>query len=217
MPLRPAMQNTLAISLTEVMSLPMKEPPAEPWLPLVRRLRSRDEAAAREAVERLYDLVARVVGAHRPQREEHADLMQEVFLRVFSRIDQFREQSPFPHWVSRIALRVCLDRLRHHQRRPTVLWSELSEGEQLLMERLGQAEPDDPDLSAAAPMVERLLSALPPKDRLLISWLELEQRSVAEVSAMTGWSKTLVRVRAYRARKRLQKQFSDIESLQPPP
>ena len=85
------------------------------------------------------------------------------------------------------------------------------------MERLGQAEPDDPDLSAAAPMVERLLSALPPKDRLLISWLELEQRSVAEVSAMTGWSKTLVRVRAYRARKRLQKQFSDIESLQPPP
>ena len=85
---------------------------------LLARVREHDETAARELVERLYPLVARVVHSHLPRREEPEDLMQEIFLKMFSKLDQFRAEMPFEHWVSRIALNTCLDRLRRQKVRP---------------------------------------------------------------------------------------------------
>jgi RNA polymerase sigma-70 factor (ECF subfamily) len=52
-------------------------------------------------------------------------------------------------------------------------------------------------------MVEKLLSQLAAPDRLVITLLDLEQRSVKEIAQMTGWSVTLVKVRAFRARRKL--------------
>ncbi len=48
-----------------------------------------------------------------------------------------------------------------------------------------------------------MLAQLPPRDRLVVSLLDVAEHTVAEVSEMTGWSRTLVRVRAFRARRRL--------------
>jgi RNA polymerase sigma-70 factor (ECF subfamily) len=53
--------------------------------------------------------------------------------------------------------------------------------------------------------VGRLLSQLPSEDRLVISLLDLEERSVKEIAAITGWSVSLVKVRAFRARRKLRK------------
>jgi RNA polymerase sigma-70 factor (ECF subfamily) len=52
-------------------------------------------------------------------------------------------------------------------------------------------------------MVEKLLSLLSPDDRLVITLLDLQERSVAEISALTGWSQSLVKVRAFRARRKM--------------
>ena len=54
-----------------------------------------------------------------------------------------------------------------------------------------------------AEVLERELCRLPPDDRLVLTLLDLEQRSVAEISGLTGWSRALVKVRAFRARLRL--------------
>jgi DNA-directed RNA polymerase specialized sigma24 family protein len=52
--------------------------------------------------------------------------------------------------------------------------------------------------------VEALLSQLPPDDRCLLTLLALEERSLDEVAALTGRSRTVLKVRAFRARRRLQ-------------
>ena len=52
--------------------------------------------------------------------------------------------------------------------------------------------------------VEALLAQLPPDDRLLLTLLSLEERSLQEVAALTGRSRTVLKVRAFRARRRLQ-------------
>jgi DNA-directed RNA polymerase specialized sigma24 family protein len=57
-----------------------------------------------------------------------------------------------------------------------------------------------------------LVDALTPPEPALLTWLELEQKSAAEVAALTGWSRTLVRVKAFRARRRLAALFQQLEN-----
>ena len=52
-------------------------------------------------------------------------------------------------------------------------------------------------------MVEKLLSELEPPDRLVITMLDLEQRSVKEIAGLTGWGLPRIKVRAFRARRKL--------------
>ena len=88
-----------------------------------------DAESARALVELLYPLVLRIVRSHLPVRAAEADLAQEVFLKLFSRLDQYQPRAgiPFEHWVSRLAVRTCLDALRAERRRPEVRWSDLSD------------------------------------------------------------------------------------------
>ncbi|MDI1319291.1 MAG: sigma factor-like helix-turn-helix DNA-binding protein, partial [bacterium] len=51
-----------------------------------------------------------------------------------------------------------------------------------------------------------------PDDRLVIQLLDLDQKTIAEISALTGWNQTLVKVRAFRARRKLQKLFRELQS-----
>jgi hypothetical protein len=67
---------------------------------LLARVRQRDEAAARALVERLHPLVARIVRTHLPRGEDEADLRQEVFLKVFSRIESFGGERPFDEFIA---------------------------------------------------------------------------------------------------------------------
>ena len=172
-------------------------------------VRRHDAAAAHARVEQLYPLVIRIVRAHLPRRSVEEDLAQEVFLKLFSRLDQYRPRqgTPFEHWVSRVAVRTCLDRLRAERRRPELRWGDLAEETAAWLQYVVCAKDAAPHTSAAAARetVELLLRQLPPADRLVITLLDLEERSVAEVSQLTGWSKTLVKVRAFRARGRLRK------------
>jgi RNA polymerase sigma-70 factor (ECF subfamily) len=128
-------------------------------------------------------------------------------LKLFSRLDRYepRDGIPFEHWLSRLAVRTCLDALRTERRRPQPADPPLSQaaGEWLETLRQDDASPPIDDVLAARELVDALLARLSPKDRLVLTLLDMEERSVAEVSAITGWSRTLVKVRAFRARQRL--------------
>ncbi len=69
---------------------------------------------------------------------------------------------------------------------------------------LADPAPRVDDALAARAAVEMLLAELPAEDRLLLTLLSLEERSLEEVSALTGRSRTVLKVRAFRARRRLQ-------------
>ncbi|QYM79881.1 sigma-70 family RNA polymerase sigma factor [Horticoccus luteus] len=188
------------------------EPPFD--LPgCLAKVRQRDQLAARELVEHLYPLVIRIVRAHLPRRVPEEDLAQEVFMKMFTRLEQYQGNVPFPHWVSRIAVTTCIDHLRAQKRRPEFRWADLSEGE---AEVLDNVLTDDRDVRpgealATQELLHKLLDQLKPEDRQVIQLLDLEQKTIAEISQLTGWNQPLVKVRAFRARRKLQKLFQTLQ------
>jgi RNA polymerase sigma-70 factor (ECF subfamily) len=177
------------------------------------RIRQRDQIAAREMVEYLHPLVIRIVRSHLPRRVAEEDLTQEIFLKMFTRLDQYQGAVPFPHWVSRIAVTTCIDHLRAQKRRPEYRWADLSEEEAGVLDAVTADEsgPAPDDALAARELLERLLGELKPADQVVIRLLDLEQKSIAEISALTGWNQSLVKVRAFRARRKLQKLFGELK------
>src|SRR5476649_2144821 len=126
------------------------------------RVRKRDQIAARELVEFLHPLVIRIVRAHLPRRVAEEDLAQDIFLKMFTRIDQYQGSVPFTHWVSRIAVTTCIDQLRAQKRRPEFRWADLSEKETEVLDNVLTDERDATpgDALAAKELVHKLLGQL---------------------------------------------------------
>ena len=179
----------------------------------LERVRARDQGAARQLVGQLYPQVIRIVRSHLPRRIAEEDLAQDIFLKMFTRLDQYQGSVPFPHWVSRIAVTTCIDQLRAQKRRPEFRWADLPENQAEVLENVMTDSRDitPGDALAARELVNRLLGQLKPDDRMVIRLLDLEQKSLAEISALTGWNQTLVKVRAFRARRKLQKLFQELK------
>jgi RNA polymerase sigma factor (sigma-70 family) len=179
----------------------------------LERVRQRDQSAARELVEHLYPLVSRIIRSRLPRRVAEEDLAQEVYLKMFSRLEQYKGEVPFTHWVSRIAVTTCIDQLRRQQRRPEFRWADLSENEaEVLDSVLADEKAEAPDDHLAAhELVHKLLGQLKPEDQMVLQMLDLEQKTIAEISALTGWNTSLIKVRAFRARRKLQKLFNDLK------
>jgi len=181
---------------------------------LVSAALRQDEEAARELVRRLYPMVAKLVRAHRPVRSAEEDLCQMIFIKVMQHLSQFSGKVPLEHWVSRIAINTCINQIQAEKARPELREADLSVEQAAVIQNLA-ATADDlaPDHSfASRQLVEHLLNALKPAERLVIDLLYLQQRSVAEVQQITGWSGALVKVRAFRARQKMKKQMSMISA-----
>lgn len=179
----------------------------------LERVRLRDQAAAKALVEHLYPLVIRIVRAHLPRRVAEEDLAQDIFLKMFTRLAQYQGNVPFPHWVSRIAVTTCIDQLRAQKRRPELRWADLSETEAEVLDNvLTDTRDETPvDILSTRELVAKLMAQLKPEDRTVIQLLDLEQKSIAEISQLTGWGQSMIKVRAFRARRKLQKLFQDLQ------
>jgi RNA polymerase sigma-70 factor, ECF subfamily len=140
------------------------------------------------------------------RESEVEDIVQEVWLKAYQKLSSFRGEAPFEHWLMRLAVRTCYDFLRGHQRNREKTFSELSEPEEDWLERFGR-QPDaaNEDAEAARQLIERVLEQLSPPARMVITLLEIEDRTVKEISQLTGWSVALVKVRAFRARAEMRK------------
>jgi len=142
---------------------------------------------------------------------EVEDIVQEVWMKSFQKLGSFRGDAPFEHWLMRLAVRTCYDFLRAHQRNRETAFSELSQPEEDWLERVVRDPESAPENAAAATLlVQRVLEKLSPPARLIITLLEIEERSVKEISGMTGWSVPLVKVRAFRARAEMKKALARL-------
>ena len=140
------------------------------------------------------------------RESEVEDIVQEIWLKAYQKLASYRGDAPFEHWLMRLAVRTCYDALRGHQRNRETTFAELTESEHQWLDRfVSQPESASEDAAAARQLVERVLEKLSPAARLVITLLEIEDRSVKEISELTGWSVPLVKVRAFRARAEMRK------------
>jgi RNA polymerase sigma-70 factor (ECF subfamily) len=163
----------------------------ESFEPLVQKYSPRVFATARRYARR---------------ESEVEDIAQEVWVKAFQKLASFRGEAPFEHWLMRLTVRTCYDFLRSHQRNKELSFSDLIEPETDWLERfVSHGEQGTENADAARQLVERILEKLSPAVRLIITLLEIEDRSVKEIAALTGWSIPLVKVRAFRARAEMKK------------
>src|SRR5213083_1660324 len=173
-----------------------------------------DDEAARALVRQLYPLVAKIIRAHRPPRTDEEDLCQMIFIKVFQKLSQFSGKVPLEHWVSRIAVNTCLNQIESEKVRPELRLADLSDEERAVVEALAVSSDElAPDHRfASRQLVEHLLRALKPVERLAIDLLYLQGRSIEEIRRITGWSAALIKVRAFRARQKMKQQLAKISA-----
>ena len=140
------------------------------------------------------------------RESEVEDIVQEVFLKAFHKLNSFRGDAPFEHWLMRLAVRTCYDFLRAHQRNREIAFADFADEETEWLDHFAATPADASENAAAArELVEKVLALLSPAARLVITLLEIEDRSVKEVAALTGWSVPVVKIRAFRARAEMRK------------
>jgi RNA polymerase sigma-70 factor (ECF subfamily) len=182
----------------------------------LRRVEQGDEVAARELLHHFYPFVLKLVRAHLPRRIGEEDLVQMIFIKVFHKLNQYRGRMPLQHWISRIAVNTCLNALKAEKIRPEWRLGDFSEEIAAGIEKLAAIEIDtaiNDDCDLARKLVTELIAQLSPEDRLVITLLHLEEKSVEEIHALTGWSRSGIKVRAFRARAKMKKMLTPREML----
>ncbi|MFN2531133.1 MAG: RNA polymerase sigma factor [Pyrinomonadaceae bacterium] len=142
------------------------------------------------------------------QRTLAEDAAQEVFLKAFTQLASYEGRGSMEGWFTRIATNTCLNMVRGAKRRPELTISDLSEDDNAwLEERVAEfsglgLQPAERNI-IAADLAERVLGVLAPEDRLALMMMDGEDATVREVAEATGWSESKVKVRAFRARRRI--------------
>ena len=165
-----------------------------------------DAASFEPLVQKYSPRVFATVRRYARRESEVEDIAQDIWLKAFERLNSFRSEAPFEHWLMRLAVRTCYDALRAHQRNRETTFAELTEPEEDWLDRfVTQPDAAKEDAEAARQLIARVLDQLSPSARLVITLQEIEERSVKEIAALTGWSVPLVKVRAFRARAEMRK------------
>lgn len=151
------------------------------------------------------------------QRSTVEEAAQEVFLKAFTQLKSYEGRGSMEGWLTRIATNTCLNMVRSAKRRPEMTVSDLTEDQnQWLDEQLSDVA-SEPGRSVeqtliAADLADRVLGVLPPEDQLALLMIDGEDASVKEVAEATGWSESNVKVRAFRARKKLREAMQKLLS-----
>jgi len=172
---------------------------------LARQAQDGDESAFAEIVRRYSPRVFSTASRFFRQRSLVEEAAQEVFLKAYTQLGSFEGRGSLEGWLTRIATNTCLNMLRGAKRRPELTVSDLSEEEDQWLENQAPASEQrsvEQNL-VVADLADRLLSVLSPEDQQALLMIDGEQASIKEVAEATGWSESKVKVRAFRARKKI--------------
>ena len=180
---------------------------------LIKAVLAGDNSSFERLIVRYQPRVFGTARKYARRESDIEDIVQEVFIKAFTKLSTFRGDSPFEHWLMRLAVRTCYDFLREHQRNREYPLSEITDEESAWLERFATSETRDDSHSAAAArvVIHRLLEQLSPQSRLIIQLLEIEEKSLKEIASLTGWSIPMIKVRAFRARAAMRKTLEKLQ------
>jgi RNA polymerase sigma-70 factor (ECF subfamily) len=184
---------------------PLEEPTDDA---LVSAAGAGNEAAFEQLFERHRRQAARIAGRFFPQREQIEEVIQDSFTKVYLALGSYHgtHAASFKAWLTQIVINSCYDQLRRARRRPEQSLSELEESEG--HELAAQVHSTGSDVESALvsrDLAVKLLARISPEDRLVLTLLDVEGFSVAEIAEMMSWSISKVKVRAHRARAHLRR------------
>jgi RNA polymerase sigma-70 factor (ECF subfamily) len=139
-------------------------------------------------------MVFRLISRFFRNREDVEDIAQDVFLKLFACIEQIKPDENFSGWLARVTVNTCYDELRKSRRRKAA------------METYG---PQNSEPYVMPPEMDpygktrQALQALDPKLRVPLVLKEVDEMSVEEIAQVMGITQSNVKVRLFRARRKL--------------
>jgi RNA polymerase sigma-70 factor (ECF subfamily) len=141
---------------------------------------------------------------------------QDVFIRAYRSLPTFRGESSFKQWLSTIAVRTCYDFWRKRYKSRELPMSSLTEKHQLWLEEAISAQSsqsfhEQSLQKEAREILDWALDRLSAADRMVLELVYLEGYSLRETADLLGWSIANVKVRSFRARKKLHKFLTQVK------
>ncbi len=168
-----------------------------------------DVNAFEALLNRHKDLVLKIVARHVPFRDVE-ETSQDVFVRAYRSLPSYEGRSDFSRWLSSIAVRTCCDHWRRAYRCREVPEAMLTDKHREWLGEVAsggseEALHESESRKEAKELLDWALNKMSAENRMVIELLYLEELSVKEAADLLGWSTANVKVRAFRARKNLEK------------
>ncbi|HET6768907.1 MAG TPA: RNA polymerase sigma factor [Chitinophagaceae bacterium] len=179
---------------------------------LIERLKQGDESAFKVIVEQWQDMVYNTILGIVQNETEAEDLAQDVFIKVFEKINTFKGDSKFSTWLYRIATTTALDHLRSKKRKKRFgFLQSLGGGGNVEKEQV----PDfhHPGISLdnkeRAAVLFKAIDALPENQKAAYTLHKLEGLSYRDVSEVLNTTVSAVESLMSRANQNLRKQLEE--------
>ncbi len=180
---------------------------------VIKRAQSGDAGAFNEIVgayrKRILGTIFRLIS----RAEDVEDVGQDVFVRLYFSLDQLRAPEVFEPWLYRLTVNAAYDYLRKRRRSGDVRMADLSE-EQLSMADAAAGSKESAKQENQKQLRETLdvlMGQVSEDDRLLLGLKELQGLSLKELREVYGVSENVLKVRLFRARKRVPKAYDRLK------
>ncbi len=188
--------------------------PARDEKGLIKGLKNGDNEAYRILVERYQSRLINIAYGITLDRNESVDIVQDVFLKVFTAIKGFEEKSSLYTWLRRITLNESLNWRRKWKRRFRWQHQSIDDEEQGPSRELGTTD-TGPERAYQKKELEKILNQglniLPENARTILILKELEGMSYEEIGVLLNIRKGTVSSRIFYARERLREFLRDFE------
>ncbi|MCY4595721.1 MAG: RNA polymerase sigma factor [Bryobacterales bacterium] len=184
---------------------------------IIERAQQGDEEAFTEIIrayrKRILGTVYRMIS----RSDDVEDVGQEVFSRLYDSLRQLRAPQVFEPWLYRLTINACYDYLRRKRREVDVRMADLSEEQVVAVDAAlsGKKALEENRKEGARELLEVLLDRVSPEDRMLLVLKEIQGLSLKELSAVYKVNTNALKVRLFRARKRVLRAYDEmIESTE---
>lgn len=189
-------------------------PPKSDDYAIIQRILRGDADAYAQLVDRYGEEIFRIVSGHVPFADV-ASVAHDAFVRAYGSLSGYKPEKPLVRWLTTIAVRTCHDYWRKRYRSRETLESDLPRTWTKTMETSVADTAPDPEEEVAlgedVELLHRALENLPPLDRMVVTLMHLEELSVKETAGMLDMSIANVKVRAFRARRKLREALTELE------
>lgn len=180
---------------------------------LVSQVLDGDRAAFRMLIKQHERLVAHMVARLIDQQEDREEICQDVFLKVYEKLNEFNFQSKLSTWIATIAYRHSINHLRKKKIKIAEIPDNEMEEERFISNEDVAGEFSDQQLNH---MILSLVDKLPPQYKTILTLYHLQDMSYPEIMEVTGLPEGTVKNYLFRARQLLKdkvKQYLGKEAI----
>lgn len=158
-----------------------------------------------ENVAKIRSIITRFVGT------PNEDLEQEIFLKVWKRLDTYKEENKFSQWISTVAANVCRDFLKSKAHKTESLQDYSESSELALNNTTSKTQPERIlDTKLRQKLILKAVNNLPKKMKDVVILYEFEDYSYEEISKKLKVPEGTIKSRLYNARKVLAEQLTEL-------